>query len=57
VLPAFQLQYEILFAVFAFVLGSAIGSFLNVCIYRMPLGVGQSRRSFFARAANAIPWY
>jgi len=59
VLPAFQLQYEILFAVFAFVLGSAIGSFLNVCIYRMPLGmsVNQPSRSFCPSCKYQIPWY
>src|SRR5438045_1572363 len=29
--------YDFVFAAFAFILGASIGSFLNVCIYRMPL--------------------
>jgi leader peptidase (prepilin peptidase) / N-methyltransferase len=52
-------QYDILFAVFAFVLGSAIGSFLNVCIYRMPLdlSVNEPRRSFCPNCKYQIPWW
>ena len=39
--------YQALFATIAFVLGASIGSFLNVCIYRMPLdiSVSEPRRS------------
>ncbi|HEV7868360.1 MAG TPA: prepilin peptidase [Chthoniobacteraceae bacterium] len=53
------LSYEILFAAFAFVLGSAIGSFLNVCIYRMPLGlsVNEPKRSFCPSCKYQIPWF
>ena len=55
-LPAY---YEFVFAAFAFVLGSAIGSFLNVCIYRMPLGlsVNEPKRSFCPSCEYQIPWY
>jgi leader peptidase (prepilin peptidase)/N-methyltransferase len=53
-----QLAYQVLFAVFAFVLGSCIGSFLNVCIYRMPLNlsVNEPKRSFCPSCKYQIPW-
>lgn len=51
--------HDLLFAALAFVLGSVIGSFLNVCIYRMPLGmsVNQPRRSFCPQCKKSIAWY
>jgi leader peptidase (prepilin peptidase)/N-methyltransferase len=51
--------YEILFHVFAFVLGASIGSFLNVCIYRLPrdMKVNQPRRSFCPSCGYKIPWH
>jgi leader peptidase (prepilin peptidase)/N-methyltransferase len=42
-----------------FLLGSGIGSFLNVVIYRLPLGlsVNDPKRSFCFSCKKQIPWY
>jgi leader peptidase (prepilin peptidase) / N-methyltransferase len=52
-------SYHHLFAIFAFVLGAAIGSFLNVCIYRMPLdlSVNKPRWSFCPSCQQQLRWY
>jgi leader peptidase (prepilin peptidase)/N-methyltransferase len=48
---------EILMAVTALALGGIAGSFLNVCIHRLPLGASVVRpRSACPACAAAIPW-
>src|SRR5262249_16731447 len=51
--------YEFLFRAFAFVFGAAVGSFLNVCIYRWPanLSINKPRRSFCPACRQPIPWH
>ena len=51
--------YNVLFSAFAFILGAVVGSFLNVCIYRMPLdlSVNEPRRSFCPSCKKQIPWH
>ena len=51
--------YAYLFSTFAFILGASIGSFLNVCIYRMPrdLSVNEPRRSFCPTCKYQIPFW
>jgi len=47
-----------LLAVFSFVLGSMIGSFLNVCVYRLPRGLSIVKpRSKCPKCDNPIAWY
>ena len=52
-------NYETLFSVFAFILGAVVGSFLNVCIYRLPLdlSINEPRRSYCPNCKQPIPWY
>ena len=50
--------YYWLFGALAFVLGAAIGSFLNVGIYRLPrdISIKEPRRSFCPNCKSQIPW-
>ena len=50
--------YVTLFAGLAFVTGAAIGSFLNVGIYRLPrdISIKEPRRSFCPTCKTQIPW-
>lgn len=48
-----------LHVVIVFVFGAMMGSFFNVCIYRLPLGqsVNRPRRSFCPACGTTIAWY
>jgi leader peptidase (prepilin peptidase)/N-methyltransferase len=50
--------YELFFSVVAFALGAVVGSFLNVCIYRLPLdlSVNEPRRSFCPSCKKQLTW-
>jgi leader peptidase (prepilin peptidase)/N-methyltransferase len=51
--------YSFIFCAFAFSLGAVVGSFLNVCIYRLPLdlSVNEPRRSFCPSCKKQLTWY
>jgi len=51
--------YVTFFAIIAFVTGAAIGSFLNVGIYRLPreISIKEPRRSFCPACNAPIPWH
>jgi leader peptidase (prepilin peptidase)/N-methyltransferase len=50
---------EEILAIFAFVFGAIVGSFLNACIHRLPRGISinHPRRSFCPHCQATIPWY
>jgi leader peptidase (prepilin peptidase)/N-methyltransferase len=51
--------YEFLFRAIAFAVGAVVGSFLNVCIYRLPLdlSVNKPRRSFCPSCRKQLTWW
>ena len=51
--------YDLFFSVIAFWVGAVVGSFLNVCIYRLPLdlSVNKPRRSFCPSCKKQLTWY
>jgi leader peptidase (prepilin peptidase)/N-methyltransferase len=55
----YQPVQQFVFGTFAFVFGAAVGSFLNVCIYRWPvdLSIHRPRRSFCPNCKQPILWY
>src|SRR5438477_1637885 len=55
---AAEMNDDLLFSIFAFVLGAVVGSFLNVCIYRLPLdlSVNEPRRSFCPSCKKQLTW-
>ncbi|GMW02340.1 MAG: prepilin peptidase [Candidatus Hydrogenedentota bacterium] len=56
-----QTEFQALYAVlsmFAFVLGCMVGSFLNVCVYRLPRGLSVVKpRSRCPKCESSIVWY
>ncbi|MFH2144644.1 MAG: prepilin peptidase [Candidatus Omnitrophota bacterium] len=51
---------QVIIKVVIFLFGSLIGSFLNVCIYRMPregMSIGKPKRSFCPHCNKQILWY
>ncbi len=57
--PTFLQEFYFFLCVVVFLFGLFLGSFYNVCIYRIPLGlsVNRPRRSFCFRCGSQIRWY
>ena len=56
--PAQQETLNVILSAASFVLGGMIGSFLNVCVYRMPQGLSVVKpRSRCPKCENLLAWY
>ena len=56
--PASQETLHVILSAASFILGGLIGSFLNVCVHRMPLGLSVVKpRSRCPRCENPLAWY
>jgi len=56
--PASQETLNVIFSAASFVLGGLIGSFLNVCVYRMQQGLSVIKpRSRCPKCENPLAWY
>lgn len=51
--------WHVVLSIFSFLLGACVGSFLNVCIYRIPRGISihNPNRSFCPNCRGKIAWY
>lgn len=55
---AYLLGLKILIGVFVFLFGTVLGSFLNVLIYRLPLGLNFAKGSSFCpKCKHPLKWY
>lgn len=56
---AYSFPWYTYFTVMSFALGACMGSFLNVCIYRIPrdMATNNPPRSFCPHCKKQIPWY
>ena len=54
-----EIFFQLILPATAFFVGSCVGSFLNVVIYRVPIGlsVNEPKRSFCPSCKYDIPWY
>ncbi len=56
---SFETFFQLILPTTALIIGACVGSFLNVVIYRVPIGlsVNEPKRSFCPSCKYDIPWY